>query len=97
MPKFIKRRSKKSGLAPGTLIHIGEKRTEQSKITLIKYDETSSQEKQVKTVEECFSLEDARTIKWINVDGVHEIDVIAKIGNHYNLHPLTLDPTSHNI
>lgn len=91
MPKFIKRRSKKSGLAPGTLIHIGEKRAEQSKITLIKYDETTSQEKQVKTVEECFSLEDARTIKWINVDGVHEIDVIAKIGNHYSLHPLTLE------
>ncbi len=91
MPKFIKRRSTKSGLAPGTLIHIGEKRTEKTKITLIKYDETSFQEKEIGTAEECFSLEDARTIKWINVDGIHEIDIISKIGNHYNLHPLTLE------
>lgn len=91
MPKFVKRRSTKSGLAPGTLIHIGEKRTEKTKVTLIKYDGASFQEKEVKTVEECFSLEDARTIKWINVDGIHEINTISKIGNHYNLHPLTLE------
>ena len=91
MPKFIKRRSKQPGLAPGTLVHIGEKKTEKTKITLIKYDETSYQEKDVQSIEECFSLEDARTIKWINIDGIHHIETIRKIGDHYSLHPLTLE------
>lgn len=91
MPKFIKRRSKTPGLAPGTLVHVGEKKTEKTKITLIKYDETSYQEKEVQSIEECFSLEDARTTKWINIDGIHHVETIEKIGNHYSLHPLTME------
>lgn len=91
MPKFIRRRAKKPGLAPGTLIHVGEKKTEETKVTLIKYDEASFQEKEVKGIEDCFSLEDARTTKWVNLDGVHQVETIARIGNHYNLHPLTLE------
>ncbi|MDY0040854.1 MAG: magnesium/cobalt transporter CorA [Desulforhabdus sp.] len=91
MSKFFRRRLKKPGLAPGTLVHIGEKKTEKTKITLIKYDEASYHEKEVQTIEECFSLEDARTTKWINVDGIHQIETIRKIGNHYSLHPLTLE------
>jgi len=89
--KFIKRRSQRPGLAPGTLIHVGDRKTEEVRITLIKYDESSYQEKEVKSVEECFSLEDARKIKWINVDGIHDTKVVEKIGHHYNLHPLTLE------
>jgi magnesium transporter len=91
MARFIKRRSSKSGLAPGTLIHIGEKKTERARVTLIKYDEQAFQQKEVINIEECFSLEDARTIKWINVDGVHQVDFIEKIGNYFGLHALTLE------
>ena len=38
MPKFIKKISKKVGLAPGTLVHIGEKKVENPRITVIDYD-----------------------------------------------------------
>jgi len=47
MPKLIKKRSGKSGLPPGTLIHIGEKKNEEPKITIIDYDDSSFQEKEV--------------------------------------------------
>ncbi len=43
MPRFIKRRSKKAGLAPGTLVHIGDHKTERIKITLIDYNDFFSQ------------------------------------------------------
>ena len=39
MAKLIKKRSKKAGLPPGTLVHIGEKRVEESKVTVFDYDE----------------------------------------------------------
>ncbi len=39
MPKFAKR-SKKAGLPPGTLVHIGEKRNEKTRIGLINCDES---------------------------------------------------------
>ncbi len=39
MAKYTNRRSKKAGLPPGTLIHIGKRKTERVKITIINYDE----------------------------------------------------------
>lgn len=91
MPRLIKRVSKKAGLPPGTLIYTGEKRDEKAKISFIDYDETQFQEKEVKTIEECFPFKDTPTVTWINIDGVHEIDIIEKLGKHFDLHPLILE------
>jgi magnesium transporter len=91
MPRFVKKRLKKVGLPPGTLVHIGEKKTEKVRITIIDYDETNFEEKQIETVEECFPLKDKATVTWINIDGIHDIDVIEKIGKHFRLHSLTLE------
>ena len=95
MPRFIKRASEKIGLPPGSLVHIGEKRIEKAKITVIDYDETQFQEKEVGKVEECFPFRDSPTITWINVDGIHEVDVIEKMGRHFNVHPLILEDILH--
>lgn len=46
---------------------------------------------EIEKVEYCFSYKDTKTITWINVDGVHEIDIIEKIGNCYGLHPLIME------
>lgn len=91
MPGLVKKKSKKVGLPPGSIVHIGNKRMEKVKITIIDYDEKHFQEKEVKSVEECSYYKDKSTITWINVDGVHEIKVIEEIGKHFNLHPLILE------
>ena len=46
MTRLIKKRSKKAGLLPGTLVHIGEKKTEEVKIKVIDYDEMHFEEKE---------------------------------------------------
>jgi magnesium transporter len=91
MPRLIKRRSKKSGLPPGTLVHIGEKKAERVKISIVDYDEAQFQEKEAKTVEECFPFKDKPTVTWINIDGLHDVEIIEKIGKHFGLHPLLLE------
>jgi len=91
MAKLIKKRSKKAGLPPGTLVHIGEKKAEEPKITLIDYDEANFQAREVETVEECFSFREKPTVTWINVDGVHKAEVVEKLGNCFGLHPLVLE------
>ena len=91
MPRFAKRISKKKGLAPGTLVYIGEKGAEHIRITLIDYDEKTFQEKEVKTIEECLPFRDKPTVTWINIDGLHDTGVIEEIGTHFNLHPLVLE------
>jgi magnesium transporter len=91
MVKFIKRRLKKIGLPPGTPVFVGEKKVEKAKITIIDYDEKQFQEQEVKTIEECFPFKDTSTVTWINIDGVHQVDIIEKIGKHFELHPLILE------
>ncbi len=91
MVRFMKRVSKKAGQSPGTLVHIGEKKTEQVRIRVVTYDDQHIEEMDLDTVEQCFPYKDAPGTSWINIDGLHETDVIEKIGRHFNLHPLVLE------
>ena len=91
MPPVMKRVSKTAGLPPGTLVHVGEKRTEKVRVTLIDYDEAQFQECEVKTVEECFPFKETPTVTWINVDGIHQVDLIERIGTRFGAHPLILE------
>lgn len=65
------------------------------KITIIDYDESSFQEKEIDKIEECFPFKDTPTKTWINIDGVHQPDIIEKIGKHFELHPLILEDIVH--
>jgi len=91
MRKFIEKRSHKSGLPPGTLVHVGTKKVEKTVITVVDYDLCDLEEKKLETVEECFSYRDKQTVTWIKLAGVYQLDVIEKIGQHFNLHPLVLE------
>lgn len=85
------KRSEKSGLPPGTLVHIGKKKAKEVKITLIDYDEVHFEKKELKTIEECFVYKEKPTVTWINVDGLHQVEILEKLGNCYSLHPLVLE------
>ena len=87
----IKKHSRKAGLPPGTLVHIGEKKTEQIRITLIDYNEENFQERVVESIEECFPFKETPTVTWINMDGLNSVETIEKIGKHFELHPLILE------
>ena len=89
--RLIKKRAEKIGLPPGSLVHVGEKKTEEVTIAIIDYDEMQFEEKEAKTVEECFPLKDKPTVTWINVVGIHQVEIIEKLGNRLGLHPLVLE------
>jgi magnesium transporter len=91
MPGSTKRMSHAAGLPPGSLVHIGKKRDEKIRITIIDYDEDQFQEKEAKTVEDCFPFKDKPTVTWVNIDGIHDVDIIAKVGQHFGIHPLVLE------
>jgi magnesium transporter len=91
MSRFIKKRTKKVGLPPGSLIHIGEKKTGKITISVLNYDEKQFQEKQVNNVEECFHFKDKPSVTWIDIDGVHDLEILEKLGNCYGLHALVLE------
>lgn len=79
------------GAPPGTLYYSGEERTDKIKITLIEYNDTEYFEEQYFDLEDCLSHVKPNMIKWINVEGLHDTDLIEKLGKFYNIHPLTLE------
>ena len=89
--KFLKKRSIKAGLPPGSLVHIGETPAEAVSIHLFGYDQESFEELSFSTVDECLPHLDRSGITWVDVDGVHNIDIIRHLGEQYALHPLVLE------
>ncbi|MHB8881886.1 MAG: magnesium/cobalt transporter CorA [Thermodesulfovibrionales bacterium] len=91
MNKQTPKRSKKSGLPPGSLVHIGEKKSDTIRITVIDYDEQGFREKELATLEECFLFKKSPSVTWINIDGLHDTGLITKLGECYGFHPLMLE------
>jgi len=89
--KLMKKLSKRAGLPPGSLVHIGEKRAEEVRITVIDYDEEQFREREIKTIKECFPLKDKPTVTWINIDGVHQTEILGELGNRFGLHSLLVE------
>ncbi len=91
MARLIKERTKKRGLPPGTLVHIGEKSGKEVSITVIDYDETHLQEVEIKTIDQCFPFKDKSTVTWINIEGLHQSEIIQSLGDCFGLHPLVME------
>ena len=96
MMRFFKKASQKTGLSPGAVVYTGEKKIEKIRISIIDYDETELQEKEVEAIEECFPFKDTPTVTWINIDGIHQVDIIEKVGKHFGLHPLIQEDIVHS-
>jgi len=91
MPRMLKKRSIKSGQPPGTLIHVGEAKTTDVKITRMIYDETSFEQDEVKKISTCIPLVDGPGVTWIDMDGVHQAEILRELGECLRIHPLTLE------
>ncbi len=64
---------------------------EKPKITVIDYDGLHYHEAEIKDVEECFIFKKQPSVTWINIDGLHQMDVLEKLGSCYGIHPLVLE------
>jgi magnesium transporter len=95
MLRLLKKTSKKVGLSPGTLIHVGEKKVDQVRIRVIDYDESHFEEKDLERIGDCLNYKEKSTVTWINIDGLHEVDIIETLGKHYGIHPLVLEDILH--
>jgi magnesium transporter len=91
MSENLKDSAKTHGLPPGTLVHVGKRDSGKVKISVMDYDGSDIKERVLDTPEEVFPFFGSPTVTWINVDGIHDLDMIKKIGEHFRLHPLTLE------
>jgi magnesium transporter len=83
--------SQKKGMPPGSLIHVGETRTAETKITLFTYAEAGLNEFSSNSMKPIIEKLDPGRVNWINVSGLSQTEIIGDIGEHFSLHPLTLE------
>jgi len=89
------KRSSKSGLPPGSLVHVGERKLEATTIGLIAFGPDSYAEQRL----EHLSPDTLAPLlagggnprHWLNVHGLHDPEVVRAIGRQFNLHPLVLE------
>jgi magnesium transporter len=88
--KLVQKRSRKAGLPPGTLVHIGEKKSETVEITVFDYDDSHFQERRVAQAEDV-PIAPEPCVTWVDVGGVHKIEVLESFGKLFGLHSLLLE------
>jgi len=91
MKKRVKRLSGKIGLSPGSAVHVGEKRVEAMAIQLTQYDGEAVDERPLENARDCAGVLAPPRTTWINVDGLHEVDAVQRIGADFGLHNLVIE------
>jgi magnesium transporter len=90
-----KKKKHNVGAPPGELFYTGAAKEERVKLTLIGYKENDYYEQDYYDLSELLKNVRPGYIKWINVDGIHKLELIESIGKYFNIHPLTLEDIVH--
>jgi len=77
--------------APGTVEFRGARKTDEVSIKLIEYSGDHFEERIIEDYRECLGERDPGMVTWINVNGLHDTEMLKEIGSHFGLHPLVLE------
>lgn len=84
--------TKNVGTPPGTLTYVGQEIKHATHVTRLEFSEGDVQIDDSGKLSNCrLPATDAVQVTWIDVDGIHEPQVVAAIGNQFTLHPLLLE------
>ena len=86
------------GAAPGDLIHIGQAPDSAPRVSIMEFTRREYREEQCPLDESlhelarcCATAMQSEAVSWIDVRGIHDAAVIARIGDAVGLHPLTCE------
>jgi len=91
MARFFKDRTKLKGKAPGSLILVGEQKMTHPVFQLIQYDTESLVEKECKTIDEAIDGIGGKTVSWINIYGLHDLEMMRRIEEKLNLPSILME------
>jgi magnesium transporter len=91
MPHLYRANAKKKHQLPGSLIYTGTSTERPVLVTIFDYNDADYKEKQIDKIEDCFAYDNRNTVSWINIDGLWDTELIGKVGQGFNIHPLTME------
>ena len=89
--KRFKKIYKTKNSSPGTLSYRGKKLSKVTSIELIKYNKETHEKLDFKNIIDVLGHLDSNIISWININGLNNLSQMEQLGNHFNIHPLTLE------
>ena len=83
--------SDKTGMSPGSLIHIGSIYENEPRIFVTDFNKKTSTSHSVKSIDDILQYKDTNTITWVNIEGLRNNEFIQAVGEAFNIHPLVLE------
>lgn len=91
-PRIIRRKPKaQRTLPPGSLIFTGEQKTASPELEVLQYDREHLTDKVLPTAESALRLRADTGVFWLNIEGLHDTQLIGSVGRAFDLHPLILE------
>ena len=84
-------KAKEVGLPPGTLIHVGKQKAERPVLSIVDYDQEHYDVHEDVSIDLAAATKDTATVSWINLTGIHDINMIEAFGKSFDIHPLALE------
>ena len=85
MSRNIPRRKEDIGLSPYDMVFRGQKKIEETTMSLIDFNTTSVKEVEINTVEELEFFKKSRTLSWLNVNGLHDVRLMEKLAAQFEI------------
>lgn len=86
-------RNQKVGLPPGSIQYIGKNQTDSVNISLISYNLDDFKVSELQNINELAGL-DNNKVNWINLDGIHNAEIVQEFNTVFDLDPLLLEDVS---
>ncbi len=84
-------RAEKTGLPPGSLVHVGERQVDEIALSLIDYNPERINTRELATVAEASACLRSDSLSWLNIVGLHNTRLLEEIGATFGIHPLVLE------
>lgn len=86
-----KRRSKRAVLPPETLLFLGDRKLDEPKVTLFSYNTDTFSIEEIPSPDTLASEFPKDVVTWLNIEGLHDTELISRVGEIFGLHPLLLE------
>jgi magnesium transporter len=83
-------KTKKHVAAPSRAKYIGKKREAPVSLFMVNYNETDLEERKLKKLSEALEFKEKPGVTWLNVNGLHDANIIQELGEIFKIHPLVL-------
>lgn len=85
------RLSQRAGMPPETLLFLGEKKLDKALVTVFTYNQQECSQRIIESAGDLMNVLPKHQMTWLNIDGLHDTELIEKTGEVFGLHTLLLE------